>query len=450
MANIRIPGLVIKRNSDGSVRCYWQPSATLAKAGWTQLALGKDEAAAITAAQARNAEVALWKVGGIKPAEIRKRLAAGTGAALIARYRREVIDGRKPDGSPIIAASTASVYSPSIKRLERWMGDHPLTFVTPARVRALRNAMVAPADKGGIGWHPAHQTLKMGRQLFAFAIACDLVDRNPFDKFGLAAPPPRDVVWSVPVREAMLTTAAAQHRPSLALAIALGFAIGQREADILKLTRSHYVPIPEHKMQPEDWAVLSRLATDGVPMGVRVRQNKTKAWIEVAVVGQVRSDIETALARSTAGGATALILDDDYCTDARSPASGKAQQEAKARPYAPGKAGQSRFQRHFAECRADAAAAMRSEGREDIAAEIDRIQFRDLRRTCVVYLGELGFDAHLIASITGHDLDETQAILKTYMPRTTGRAAHVIAMTAIREEKAAATAAARTTKTTAR
>lgn len=54
------------------------------------------------------------------------------------------------------------------------------------------------------------------------------------------------------------------------------------------------------------------------------------------------------------------------------------------------------------------------------------VQFRDLRRTCVVYLGELGMDAHLIASVTGHDIDETQRILKTYIPRTTGRAARVM------------------------
>ncbi|MFX8075148.1 hypothetical protein ABTK71_19700, partial [Acinetobacter baumannii] len=87
---------------------------------------------------------------------------------------------------------------------------------------------------------------------------------------------------------------------------------------------------------------------------------------------------------------------------------------------------QTRFQRDFAEVREWAVATALGEGDDELATEIEGIQYRDLRRTCVVYLGELGLDAHLIAAITGHDLDETQRILKTYMPRTTGRAARAI------------------------
>ena len=73
------------------------------------------------------------------------------------------------------------------------------------------------------------------------------------------------------------------------------------------------------------------------------------------------------------------------------------------------------------------------EGEEDLAAELARIQFLDLRRTCVVYLGELGLEDHLIAAITGHDIDETRRILKVYMPRTTGRAARAIALASVRQ-----------------
>jgi hypothetical protein len=45
-------------------------------------------------------------------------------------------------------------------------------------------------------------------------------------------------------------------------------------------------------MQPEDYATLAALAPDGVPRGIRVRQLKTKAWIEVPVVGLVRWAVE--------------------------------------------------------------------------------------------------------------------------------------------------------------
>jgi hypothetical protein len=55
----------------------------------------------------------------------------------------------------------------------------------------------------------------------------------------------------------------------------------------------------------------------------------------------------------------------------------------------------------------------------------------------MVYLGELGMDAHLIAAVTGHDIDDTQRILKTYMPRTTGRAARAVALASVRQAKEA-------------
>ena len=47
-------------------------------------------------------------------------------------------------------------------------------------------------------------------------------------------------------------------------------------------------------------------------------------------------------------------------------------------------------------------------------------------------------DETSIAAITGHDIDETRRILRTYMPRTTGRAARAIALVTAREAKEAA------------
>jgi hypothetical protein len=70
--------------------------------------------------------------------------------------------------------------------------------------------------------------------------------------------------------------------------------------------------------------------------------------------------------------------------------------------------------------------------RAELAAELEQLQFRDFRRTAVVFLGELGIADHLIAAITGHSLDETKKILETYMPRTTGMAARAIALSQAR------------------
>lgn len=423
MAHLRVPNLVGKANKAGIVSWYWQPSATLAKAGWKPIALGKDRAAAWAAAEKRNADVAAWKAGEARPRDVRRREAAGTFGALLLAYERDVIDGKRPDGQWVIARSTARTYRTALKRLHAWAGKHPLAYITPARVKALRKAMMAPEAAGGIGHHAAHQTLKQGRQVFAYAISEDLIATNPFKDFNLAAPPPRDVIWSPAAREAMILAAYEQGQPSIALAIMLGFATGQREEDLLTLIHSHYVPIPPHKMQPQDYEALAATAPDGIPRGIRLEQRKTGAWVEVPVVGNTRWAIETAIANAQANASTTILLDDTRRTEAGTLAT-----------YA-GDAGQTRFQRDFAEIREWGAATALSEGDTQLSEELETLQFRDLRRTCVVYLGELGLDAHLIAAITGHDIDDTQRILKTYMPRTTGRAAHAIALATARQAK---------------
>lgn len=410
---VKIPRLVRKGRS-----FYWQPSKTLLDAGWQARPLGTDEGEAMRIARELNAKVEEWKKGGqvLQPAApVQQR---GTLGQLIALYRRKVVKGTKPDGTPRIAPATAKNYETSLKRLEAWAGKHQLAHITRKRVRVLRDRMLET-----IGHDPAHKTLKVGRQLFAFAIDEDMLEqgRNPFEKFGLAAPPPRDVVWSPMAREETIAAAHATGRPSMALAIMLGFAIGQREADILQLTPQQFVAIPEHKMQPEDYRTLAGMAPDGTPRGIRIRQNKTRAWIEVPVTGEVRAAVEANIARAMDAGILAVILD-----DTREPLG----------PYAR-EAGQTRFQRDFGLVRSHAATNARKRADEALAAEIEGIEFRDLRRTCVVYLGELGLDAHLIAAITGHDIDETQRILNTYMPPTTGRAARAIAISAAREAKEA-------------
>lgn len=418
MASFRIPYLVARRNKDGSTNYYWQPSATLAAAKWQPQPLGKDEAAAIDAARAINKQVEQWKAGHAQP-NIRARAADGTLARAIADYRRAVVEGTKPDGSPRIAPTTAKTYSSALNRLEAWGGKHPLPYITRQRVRALRDGMI----RSGLGEHAAHTTLKLGRQLFAWLISEERWEqgKNPFESFGMAAPDPRETIWSPGARELIIATADAEGFPSIALAVMLGYAIGQREADILELTIPQWVAIPEHKMQPEDYAVLSAAAPDATPRGIRIRQNKTGAWIEVPVTGSVRRRVEENIARAKAAGRFDLILDDTR---------GDAAYQ--------GPSGATRFQRDFAKIRDTAADSAAETGDTALAEEIRTLQFRDLRRTCVVYLGELGLEVHLIAAITGHDIDESRRILKTYMPETTGRAARAIALVTAREAKEAA------------
>lgn len=437
MAKVTVQFLVGKPTKKGVHNWYWQPSKTLKDAGFTPVRLGQTvgqdaSAEIIEAAQARNKSVEQWRQG--EPLEkIRTRHQDNTFGRAIDNYRRDVVNGKKPNGAPMIAASTAKAYGTALKRLEAWGGDMPLRDITPKRVKVLRNAMLKPIDQGGIGHHPAHKTLKLGRQVFKYLISEDEWPKgqNPFEDFGLGEPEARDVVWSPEARELIVATADAMELPSIALAVMLGYAIGQREADILETRIPQYVELPAHKMQPADYEALSQSSPDGVPRGIRIRQNKTKAWIEVPVVGEVRDRVEANIKRSTTAGHFCIILD-----DLRRQSNRRIEQSKFGNVVAyEGHNGAVRFQRDFAGVREEAATRAEAEKNMELAEHIRTLQFRDLRRTCVVYLGELGLEDHLIAAITGHDIDETRKILKVYMPRTTGRAAAAVAIATARQAK---------------
>jgi hypothetical protein len=101
--------------------------------------------------------------GGRSPAS--RRTPKGTLAALIEKYRREVMAGTRENGAPLLASTTRKTYGTALKRLEIWAGKHPLAFITRARVKVLKR----DDARDRLGHHAAHATLKMGRVLFAFA-----------------------------------------------------------------------------------------------------------------------------------------------------------------------------------------------------------------------------------------------------------------------------------------
>src|SRR3546814_19447214 len=59
----KVPFLVAKQLAGGRWAYYWEPSATLKKAGWKSMALGNSLDAAVACARERNEEVARWKAG---------------------------------------------------------------------------------------------------------------------------------------------------------------------------------------------------------------------------------------------------------------------------------------------------------------------------------------------------------------------------------------------------
>lgn len=407
MAKIRIPFLVCKTKKSGITNYYWQPSKTMAAAGWRQEALGHEEGTAIDRARAINARVEAWRRGSLLPEAVERHRARGTLDALIDRYRREYLDAiDSATGRPRLAAATRENYRTALRRLAMWAGDQPLGYITPGRVKVLRNVLVGPPEKGGIGHASAHSTLKMLRQLFAFAISCDLVPKgqNPATEFGLGALQPRRTIWQKAHEKAFDDAAFRRGVPSLALARELAFYSAQREGDLLRFTENNYAVIDLF----DPLLVRHFGDEDGIVKGWILEQHKTGMALEIPFDTPIRSAVESALrtnrARDRADDrlVTYVIVDD--------------------RNGLPWK--KRWFIRTWTAVLADAAAATGM-------TEMTDLVWHDLRRTRVVRLRRMGMSEAQIATITGTSPQTILAMLKAYGPIDATMTANALAAASI-------------------
>ena len=404
MANIRIPFLIKKRHS-----WFWQPSATLAKAGWKSEPLGHDEGKAIEAAREINKRVAAWKLGGPTPDTVKKHVARGTGGELIRRYRAEYLEAKHISGPRAgqhkLAVRTRENYETPLKRLEMWMGDMQLETITPNRVRVLKEKLIGPEEKGGIGHAASFQTLKMGRQLFAFGISNDIVAQghNPFMKFGLGAPAARRTIWQTQHEKAFDDAAMRLGMPSLALARKLALYSAQREGDLLRATENDFAPI-----ELFDPRLIEYFGDkDGIVKGwILGQQHKTDMPLQIPFDTALRAEVEKALrinrARDRAAVPPRLVT--FVITEERTGLPWK----------------QRHFHTKFREALADAAEATGM-------AEMNDLVWHDLRRTRVVRLRRMGMPKEQIATVTGTSNQTIDAMLDAYGPIDAQMTAHALA-----------------------
>lgn len=403
MAKITIPCLVGKTNKAGITSWYWQPSKTLAAAGWRPLSLGKDMARAMQATQARNAEVEQWKRGDRRPEGIARKDPTGTFGAVIQRYRREIVDGKKPNGKDRLAPKTREAYETSLKRLEIWAGKYPIAFITPARVRALRDANVIAPNKdepeaGGIGHSATFNMLKTLRQVMAFAERIDMIPKgsNPATQFDLGAPASRKMIWTAEDDAAFDAAAYALGMPSMALAREVALYTAQREGDLIAFTEHQLVELDIHEP-----IVRERLGDKNrVVTGWSFNQGKTsnddadvvmEIPFEQKILGRVQAALRTNRARDRAADPqrlTSYVIVND----------------GTGLPYS-----KRRFITHWTKV-LDKAADMT--GRESMRDLV----WHDLRRTRVVRLRRRGMPKEMIAAITGHSMASISAMLKVYGP----------------------------------
>jgi hypothetical protein len=414
VANIRIPFLVKKRHS-----WFWQPSATLARAGWKSEPLGPDEGKAIEAAREINKRVDQWRKGGPAPDAIAKHVGRGTGAELIARYRLLYLNAKHEHGPKAgqykLADRTRENYETPLARLLIWIGDTRLEEVTPKRVKVLKERLIGPEAKGGIGHAPAFQTLKMGRQLFAFAISEDLfTGRNPFENFGLGAPPARRIIWRQQHEKAFDDAAMRLGLPSMALARELALYSAQRSSDLIHFTENDYGLIELFDPQLIDHFA----SKDGEIKGWILEQRKTDMPLQIPFDPRLRKKIEAAFrtnrARDRAADpqrlVTRLIVDDKT-----------------GLPFA---------RRHFiTRWHEVIAEAVKETGLK----EMEALNWHALKRTRVVRLRRMGMHKEQIATVTGTSVETIDAMLDAYGPIDATMTAQAIA-TAQKHEAAQAAA----------
>lgn len=405
IGNERIPGLIMKTLASGAIFYGWEPTPRQRDAGWKSKKLDGPLEVAIRQAKEQNETIGKWRDGGARPAQIKRFVKVATFDYVLTRYEVEVLATK--------SANTQRVDRTAIGRLRVWAGDKPWQWITRARVKALRDAMMRHATIDGPGHAPAFHLLTTLRKILSWWIdEQDLGIPNPADRFGLAAPAPREQIWTREAQDYLVAAAIEVDMPSIDLAFRIATYIGQRENDVIDLQRARWKEISLAQLG-HDQELYDRLVSDHGPdagrvMGLYVKQGKTKRWVGVPIEGALRDDIEAAIAANIQRARAENRVVPQHIIIA----------EHTGEPW-----GQSDFIHKFACIRELAAANARADGLDDLAEEILDLNFQDCRRTCVVTLGILGLNDYQIASITGHKQETIKKILEVYMPRTEAAAA---------------------------
>lgn len=253
MRVVRVSGLKEYRDRHGKLRRYHRASGTPIDATLTGQALAA-EVARLDALH--------------KPAKAK----AGTLGGLLESYRRS------PRFSELMPR-TKSDYSKIMNYLQPIAGT-PLVEIGPGFIAKLRDRAVK-AKRAGFTNH----MLAMLAAAFHHGTEYDVVERNPVTgiaKARMAADRKRENrAWTPEERQNVLAAA----WPQLRLPLALARFLGLRRGDIVRLPRTAY---------SDGWLTF--------------RTGKTSKLMRLPVVGQLRKQIEAAIADAPTGDSTLLCL----------------------------------------------------------------------------------------------------------------------------------------------
>lgn len=322
-------------------RFYWWPTPATKKLGFHSEALGADPVQAAARARQLNEQVERERRGALVPKETVENV-----KALIALYRQDAaFTSRKQ--------TTQKGYNTVLNEIERKEGHVLVRTITKKQLKSIYRELMTR----GIALAGLH--MRIWRLLLAFAEEEGWIEANPGKKLRIVSTEARTIVWTWPQIDAFCKAADAEKVPSMALAVMLAYDLGQRQGDIL---------------------ALSKAAKKGA--GFLIRQSKTD---EVVLVPLRWRETRKRLAAAPKSDAVQVVIS-----------------EATGLPY---KA--DHFRHEFARIK-------------KLAGLPDELQYRDLRRTAATEQGDGGADTTQIRSVTGHRSD---AMLRVYVRPTGTQAA---------------------------
>lgn len=357
----QIPFLTPSRPTPGATY-HWKPSPRLRRLGFANQRLGTEWGAAVAGALAQNEAVERWHAANADSAAPNK-------PPRILRWRDLVASYQADPAFLDLKPKSRAEYASRLRTLDHWALDGTLRLADLDRsmIVQFRNALVRDPRK-----HRTAALLRILRVVVNFAASQGWLARGLADDLDIPEVKPRGTVIAPSAVEVLASHAEAHGLPRLALAIRLGFWTLQREGDLLGLTRFHWRELTDCSA----FARRHLAGPDGKVMGLRLQQAKTGKWVEIALPPPLRAAVEREMPRE------GFLLARDPCGT-----------------LWPAWA----FQRAFRGLCA-------AEGMPDV-------QFRDLRRSGMVYAGELAVPLPMITARSGHTVLGAKAtILDTYMP----------------------------------
>jgi hypothetical protein len=407
----QIPYLAPSRRTPGATY-HWKPSPRLRRLGWTNLRLGEDWDAACLRAMSHNKDVEQWlaaNAAGVAPNKPPK----------ILRWRDLVADYKASDAWADLKPRSKREYDSRLRILDHWAlgGMLRLSDLDRPMIIGFRNTLARDPRRPRTAAILRVLSIVVGHGVNRGWLALGLAAR-----MNIPTPAKRRHRIVVDQLPWLLDAADALGLPHVRLGCVLGFFTMQREGDLLATTAFRFREVDDISGE----ARRALAGADGKVLGLFLEQEKTEELVGVPLIPRARDAVEAAIAASRAAGSTLTQL---LVKNGR-PCHQKTFQRdfARVRAHALG-AAQGALQRQTA-----AGAGERTlRDLEALCAALTGLQFRDLRRSGMCWLRELRVPVAMIASISGHSIDETQKILDTYMPRDTRSAAEGMAIAVTRQ-----------------